>query len=132
MVINSHNILWVAPVQELGKPYLDLYLDKDHNSLLLFVRISDVSEPTARYAVIPVSPEQMEDYVNSNRLSADVFVNHPVGFASIKEKRITFDDVEIPGEKVDVFRYNRPFDPNLCDNKSRLRMVIKRMMQNKF
>ncbi len=87
-----NNMFWVATIQDLGKPYADLYLDKESKSLFLFVRVTKPTDTYTRYAAISVTPTQISDYMNSKRPMAAIFSRLTIRFASINDRIITFED----------------------------------------
>lgn len=48
-------MVFIGNIQDIGKPYVDLYLDKEKNALFLFVRVSSPAEASSRYAAISVT-----------------------------------------------------------------------------
>lgn len=125
----KNNMYWIGTIQDLGKPYADLYLDKDGNQLFLFVRISDVSDPVSRYAAIYVTPKLVEEYMDSDHSMADVFSARPFRYASINDRKIFFDGEQFTSSK-STFPYNMPFDPALAVNGFKMKRTLRMVKQN--
>lgn len=129
MTIQKNNMTWIGTVQDLGKPYADLYLDKEKNNLFLLVRITKPSDSSTRYAAISVTPHQVMDYMENKRPIADVFSSRPFHYAFIKDRKVNMDEEEYI-TSTNTFQFNRPFDPELCNNKIKLKIAMRRMMNN--
>ncbi len=127
----KNNLFWVATLQDLGKPYADLYFDKEKNELFLFVRVSKAINPESRFAAMAVTPKQVKEYINSRKPIAEIFSYLPFKYASIKDKRVSFEDEQYLTSS-STFQYNQPFDPMLCNNKVKLNMLLRRMSQNQM
>lgn len=124
----KNNIFWIGTIQDLGKPYADLYLDKETNSLFLFVRVTKSTDQDARFAAISVNPVQVSDYMESKLPMAEVFSELPFRFASIKDHTVTFEGGQHMSSP-SIFQYNQPFDPLLCVNKTKLKLVLRKLQQ---
>ena len=129
MVEIKNNMYWIGTIQDLGKPYADLYLDKDGNQLFLFVRISDVSDPISRYVAIYVTPKLVEEYMNSDHPMADVFSSRPFRYASINDRKVFFEREQFTSSK-STFPYNRPFDPDLAVNGYKMKKTLRMIQHN--
>ncbi len=121
-----NNMYWIGTIQDLGKPYADLYLDKDGNQLFLLVRVSEVTDPIIRYAAISVTPKLVQDYMETNHSMADVFSSRPFRYAFINDKKVVFEGEEHTSSK-STFRYNRPFDPSLIINGVKKKMDLRKI-----
>lgn len=124
-----NDLKWLGTVQDLGKPYADLYLDKEKNCLFLLVRVSEPSDSSPRYAAISVTPDQVMDYMENHRPIADVFSSRPFHYAYIKDKKVSMDKQQHISSPA-TFQFNRSFDPNLCNNRIKLKVAMKRMMNS--
>ena len=120
---------WIGSIQDLGKPYADLYLDKDGNQLFLLVRISEVSDPDTRYAAISVTPSLVQDYMETNHPMADIFSSRPFRYASIQDRKVCLES-ELHTSSKSTFPYNKPFDPSLAINGLKMKMALRKIQQN--
>lgn len=120
---------FIGSIQNIGKPYADLYIDHDKNQLYLFVRQSLPLENKERYAAIPVSADQIMDYMDSSKTLSEVFSLHPYRYAFIKDRKVNLED-GIHTSSKSTFIYNKPFDPHFCSNRIKLKTALRRMMAN--
>ena len=127
MTKQKNDMTWIGTVQGLGKPYADLYIDKEKNNLFLLVRVTKPSDSVTRYAAISVTPDQVMDYMENKRPIADVFSSCPFHYAYIEDKKVNMDEQEHISS-ANTFQFNRSFDPELCSNRIKLKVAMKRMM----
>ena len=125
----KNNMYWIGTIQDLGKPYADLYLDKDGNQLFLLVRVSDVFDPKTRYAAISVTPKLVQDYMETNHPMAEVFSSRPFKYASICDRKVCFEGEQHTSSK-STFLYNMPFDPSMTVNSLKMKMALKKIQKN--
>ncbi len=124
-----NNMYWIGTIQDLGKPYADLYLDKDGNKLFLLVRVTDVSDPANRYAAISVTPKLVQDYMETKHRMADVFSSRPFRYASIENKKVVFEGEEHTSSE-STFKFNRPYDPSLSVNGIKMKLALRQIQNN--
>ncbi len=124
-----NNMYWIGTIQDIGKPYADLYFDKDRNQLFLLVRVSEVYDPKIRYAAISVTPKMVQDYMETSNPMAEVFSSRPFRYASIDNKKVVFEGEEHTSTK-STFRYNKPFDPSLTVNGIKMKMALRKIQHN--
>ncbi len=127
-ITQKNNMVFIGNIQDIGKPYVDLYLDKEKNALFLFVRLSSPAESSPQYAAISVTPNQVMDYMESTKPIADLFSSRHFQYAFIKDRTVNMED-HFHTTSESTFMYNLPFDPHFCYNKVKLKMALKRMMQ---
>lgn len=128
MIRQKDDMTFVGTIQDIGRPYADLYLDKKENVLFLFVRVSVPSDSNAKYAAISVTPKQVMEYMDSNKPIGDIFSSHPFRYAYIKDKKVNMED-GIHTSSNATFLYNQPFDPRFCYNSVKLKVALRRMIQ---
>ena len=124
-----NNMYWIGTIQDLGKTYADLYLDKDGNQLFLLVRVSEVSDPMTRYAAISVTPNLVRDYMETSHPMADVFSSRPFRYASIRDRKVCLEGEQHTSSK-STFLYNKPFDPSMAVNGLKMKMALRKIQQN--
>lgn len=129
MTEQKDNMAFIGSIQNIGKPYADLYIDHDKNQLYLFVRQSLPLENKERYAAIPVSADQIMEYMDSSKTLSEVFSLHPYRYAFIKDRKVNLED-GIHTSSKSTFIYNKPFDPHFCSNRIKLKTALRRMMAN--
>lgn len=129
MKVTNPNMYWIGSLQNIGKNYADLYIDKDEQKLYLLIRLPDTSEDH-HYALISVTPEQIKEYMDGEKNIAEVFSNHPYKLATIQDHKIGLEDKEqlsTPG----MFIYNQPFDTGVSTNRSNINLVLKRLKKGR-
>lgn len=117
----------MGTVQNIGKPYADLYHDREDDSLLLLVRVTQPSVTPPRYAAISVTPQQVMDYMDGGKNIADIFSLQPYRYALIKDKEIDLDS-DVHTSSQSTFLYNKPFEPHFCFNSIQLKAALRRMI----
>ncbi|MBD5308674.1 MAG: hypothetical protein HDS15_05285 [Bacteroides sp.] len=128
MIHQKDNMTFVGTIQDIGKPYADLYHDKKENGLFLFVRVSVPSASDAKYAAIAVTPNQIMEYMDSKKAIGDIFSSHPFRYAFIKNKKVNMEDC-VHTSSDSTFPYNQPFDPRFCHDSVKLKVALKRMIK---
>lgn len=129
MTEQKGNMAYIGSIQNIGKPYADLYVDHDKNQLYLFVRLSIPTKNKEKYAAIPVTADQVIDYMDSCKTLSEVFSLHPYRYAFIKNRKVNMEE-GIHTSSKSTFIYNKPFDPHFCSNRIKLRAALRRMMAN--
>lgn len=128
MSATVNDLRWIGTIQDLGKPYADLYLDGKGNRLFLLVRVSDASDADTKYVALSVSPTQVIDYMDGNGKIADIFSSCPCRYAALVDNHIQMEGNEFLSSP-STFRFNLPFDPTLCLNRVKLKVAMRRMSQ---
>ncbi len=127
-MLKPDNIYYVGTLQDMGMPYVSLYLDKEENQLYLFVRISKTLRPTGSYVVSKVSPEDVQQYMRE-QVGLTTLLKDTHLYASITDNKISFESVAHfqPNEK--MYRLNY-FNPELCEDEIWMETFIDEFSNN--
>ena len=121
------DIRHIGSLQDPGKSYADLYADEDRNKLFVLLRLSSPSVKNTKYAAIYVTPKQVSAYMSSNMPIAEAFRNRPFWYAGFQDKRLYMEDIDkMRNTTRELFPYNVPFDPDLCDDEVELNLFLQR------
>ena len=127
---NDKNIAYVGTLQELGRPYSMLYVDKEARQLYIFVRLSENVDN--RFMVVCVSPCEVESYMNEGIGLLKLLSEKPYRLANINGGKISFDNkchhTFHPTERM---KKMDKFDPELCDDDVWLEVFLNRINNNK-
>lgn len=115
----------IGSLQDPGKPYADLYTDKLRDKLYVLLRLSSPNEVPGRYAILWVTPKQVEEYMTSDMPIADVFADTPYCYADVANQQVSLKDPNcLMKTTKDTFLYNTPFDADLCDDEVELELFL--------
>lgn len=128
-----NDIRHVGSLQDPGKSYADLYADEDRHMLFVLLRLSDASVKDCKYAAIYVTPKQVSAYMSSNIPIAEAFRNRPFWYVGFQDRKLYVEDVDKKRNTTnDLFPYNVPFDPDLCDDEVELNFFLKKSYDKFF
>lgn len=121
------DIRHVGSLQDPGKSYADLYADEDRHMLFVLLRLTGSSADNSKYAAIYVTPKQVSAYMSSNIPIAEAFRNRPFWYAGFQDRKLYVEDIDTKRNTTkELFPYNVPFDPDLCDDEVELNFFLKR------
>jgi hypothetical protein len=125
----DRNIAYVGTLQDLGRPYSMLFIDRVERQLYIFVRLSDGS--SNRFLAADVSPHEVESYMSEDIGLVSILNSNPCRFATIDGDNVSIDNENlrdfIPTDR--MIRMNM-FDPELCDDDVWLEVFLKRLNSN--
>lgn len=128
-MISDKHISYVGTLQELGRPYSMLFVDKVKRQLYIFVRISDDSDN--QYLVACVSPAEVESYMDESVSLLDVLNNKSFRLATIDNDEVAFGNAKldkfIPTERMKMMNI---FDPDLCADDVWIEIFLNRVNNN--
>lgn len=127
MMERKDNMFWVGTIQDLGMPYAELYLKKDERQLFLFIRTSISTDKDVKYAAIVVSPRQVVDFMEQGKTMTDAFSHTKYRNAEIRNKSVFMDSKETDTSD-STFLFNNNFDPELSHNQFKMKVVLRRML----
>lgn len=125
-LFEKKNMSLIGILQDFGKPYASLFLDRDSNGLYLFVRvISGHKDNSSRYIAVPVTADEISRYLGkeiglksmfSDQQYADVSINGGIAYFNLPSNVKADEDIA----KEDIF------DPEYCYDKLKLKVFLKR------
>lgn len=120
---------YVGTLQDLGRPYSMLFVDKKHRQLYMFVRVSDGDENG--FIVVPVSSQEIESYMDGSLGLLDILNN-----CSYRKATINNDKIYLGNQILHNFcatnrmaRMNK-FDPELCEDDVWIEVFLNRINNN--
>ena len=123
------NMAYVGTLQELGRPYSMLYVDKEARQLYIFVRLSE--HGGNRFMAAGVTPGEVESYMNEGIGLLKLLSEKPYRLANISGGEISFDNKSHhtfhPTERM---KKMDKFDPELCDDDVWLEVFLNRLNNN--
>ena len=126
---NDKNIAYVGTLQDLGRPYSMLYVDKENRQLYILVRISDSG--SERFLMTYVSPYEVEAYMNESIGLQNILKKRPYRLATIKDGKISFGNESFNSFILpERMKQMNMFDPDLCDDDVWLEVFLKRISNN--
>lgn len=128
-MIANNNIAYVGTLQELGRPFSMLFVDKENRQLYVFVRLSD--ERNNRFLVTGVSAREVESYMNENIGLLNMLTQKPYRLATIYDNIISIGNERYynftPTARMKKMNM---FDPDLCDDDVWLEVFLNRLINN--
>jgi len=125
MTERKENILFVANLQVFATPYASLYIDKDHNSLYMFIRISSPLATDVQYAVADVTSSLVSKYMKRQIGLDKLLSGIDCKSAYIRNNEVYFEYGQcfIPDE---TFKKAAYFNPEYCEDSTKLKFFLKR------
>ncbi len=102
-----------AVLQEIGRPFVSLYVDVNSRILYLFVLISSFSVPTETYIAVKTSPETVEKYLENELSLSQLFSSDKMWEVSKEKQQFNFKPVNafIPTKNMKALNL---FDSDFC------------------
>lgn len=123
------NMAYVATLQDLGRPYSMLFVDKEKRQLYIFVRLSDGAGNN--FIVVGVSPYEVESYMNESLGLLNILSSKTYRLATISDGKVSFGRQSLsdflPTERME--KMNR-FNPELCEDDVWLEVFLNRINNN--
>lgn len=131
----KNDIYMVGILQEVGLPYVLLYVDKTDMSYYLFVRSLNQQRETPEtgsytFYAVPVTPPEIEAYMHGQLPLLVILQSHPISMASFKgnpdNPTLVMEALGhkfVPEKRMTELNH---FDPDLCDEEMWIRTYMKR------
>ncbi len=127
--MKTDNIAYVGTLQQLGRPYAMLYVDKESLQLYLVVRFSEREEDSFLVAI--VSPQDVEAYMNEEQGLTDLLGRELVGTATLTDGILHIKKSSIktfyPTARLKAMNI---FDPELCNDDVWIEIFLNRLVNN--
>lgn len=121
--IIKNNMYLVGNLQDFGKPYASLFIDKDVNGLYIFIKTKDAAK--AQYIVSRVTCEDVMQYLNG-QIGLNQFFTKQALTASINNGIVEFQQT-CPSKMLnDNIEHEDIFDPEFCYDKLKLNVFLRR------
>lgn len=122
------NMAYVGTLQELGRPYSMLFVDREKQQLYIFVRLDDADNS---FITAVVSPLEVESYMNESLGLLNILSEKSYRLATIHDGKITFGNQSFnhfsPTERIKKMNM---FDPELCEDDVWLEIFLNRINNN--
>lgn len=129
MMRTDKNIAYVGTLQELGRPYSMLFVDKEQRQLYIFVRLSDDSSD--QFMVAGVSPREVESYMNEHTGLINILSQKPYRMAVISDNKVSIGNESHSNFKpTERMKKMDMFDPELCGDDVWLEVFLNRISSN--
>lgn len=129
MVKADENMAYVGTLQDLGRPYSMLFVDKEKRQLYILVRISDNESDS--FLVVGVSPFEVESYMNESLGLLNIMNKKSYRLATINNDRVSLGNENfnnfLPSEQMKKMNM---FDPQLCEDDVWLEIFLNRINNN--
>lgn len=126
---NDRNIVYVGTLQDLGRPYSMLFVDREDRQLYLSVRISEGSDN--HFLLTSVSASEIEDYLNESIGLISIVDRKPHYVVSINHNKIQIEKEEQSRfEPTEKMKKMDRFDPELCEDEIWLEVFLNRLINN--
>lgn len=125
----NKNIKYVGTLQDLGRPYSMLFVDKENRQLYFLVRLSD--DKPEDFLVVNVSPDEIKSYMDESIGLLNLMSEKTYYIASLRNNKIYFEEEQIenftPTERM---KQMNTFDPELCEDDIWLEVFLNRVSNN--
>lgn len=126
MTVEKKNMFLVGTLQDYGKPYASLFLDRDTDSLYLFVRLLGLDPGSdSEYLATKVSSTEISRYMSREVGLKSIFATHGCSDVSIHKGIAYFDTAGHTRSEQDI-EHEDIFDPQFCYDKLKLKVFLKR------
>lgn len=122
------NISYVGDLQDLGRPYVMLFVDESTSKLFLLVRDNnDITD--SKFFTAEITPETAIEYLHEKISLWNIFTHNPTGISTETENGmfLTIKDLKIKKAEFGMLDY---FDAELCDDQIWIKTFLNRV-QNK-
>lgn len=130
MMTNS-NIYFVANLQVYARPFTALYMDKEHGTLCLFVRISSPEKKSIQYIATEVTSSQVTRYMTRRLGLKTIFKKNVCYLANINDSRVELEETSTfkPTKEMQL---SNMFDPEFCYESLKVKTFLRRYDNNQY
>lgn len=123
------NIAYVGTLQDLGRPFSMLFIDKENRQLYVLVRLSDGN--SNNFMAVAVTADEVESYMNENIGLLNILSGKPYSIALISADSISVSDETFTDfTPTSRMRKLNMFDPELCNDDVWLEVFLNRINHN--
>lgn len=129
MMKTDKNIAYVGTLQDLGRPFSMLFIDKENRQLYVLVRLSDGHNN--RFMAVAVTADEVESYMKENIGLLNILSGKPYSIALISADSISVSDETFTDfTPTSRMRKLNMFDPELCKDDVWLEVFLNRINNN--
>ena len=124
MMTNS-NIYFVANLQVYARPFSALYIDKEHGTLCLFVRISGPETNSIQYIATEVTSNQVNRYMTRRLGLKTIFKKSVCYLANINDSHVVLEETNTfkPTKEMQL---SNMFNPEFCYESLKVKTFLRR------
>lgn len=130
MTTNS-NIYFVANLQVFARPFTALYLDKEHGTLCLFVRISGPGTEKDKYIATEVTSNQVNRYMTRRLGLKTIFKKNACYLADISGSSVDLEET-LSFRPTKEMQLSNLFDPEFCYESLKIKTFLRRFDNNQI
>lgn len=130
MTTNS-NIYFVANLQVFARPFTALYLDREHGTLCLFVRISSPETKTDKYIATEVTSSQVSRYMTRRLGLKTIFKKKACYLAAISDTSVDLEET-LSFKPTKEMQLSNMFDPDFCYESLKIKTFLRRFDNNQY
>lgn len=130
MTTNS-NIYFVANLQVFARPFTALYLDREHGTLCLFVRVSSPETKTDKYIVTEVTSSQVSRYMTRRLGLKTIFKKKACYLADISDTSVDLEET-LSFKPTKEMQLSNMFDPDFCYESLKIKTFLRRFDNNQY
>ena len=130
MTTNS-NIYFVANLQVFARPFTALYLDREHGTLCLFVRISSPETKTDKYIATEVTSSQVNRYMTRRLGLKTIFKKKACYLADISDTTVDLEET-LSFKPTKEMQLSNMFDPDFCYESLKIKTFLRRFDNNQY
>lgn len=126
-MITNNKIKYVATLQELGRPYSMLFVDKGKRQLYVLVRVDDNNA----FVISSISAQEVMAYISEKEGLINILESKPYRLATIENHELKIEgDAHNNFSPTDRMRTFNMFDPELCEDDVWLEVFLNRLNTN--
>lgn len=114
----------VANLQDFGRPYVSLFIDKERNILYLFVRILE-GDSTSSFLFTRVSPDDIKEYMARRKNLRALFHGKELSVGHFDGSNLIASTFSDAGSLLPIIEQDS-FDPDFCHDKLKIKVFLKR------
>ena len=130
MTTNS-NIYFVANLQVFARPFTALYLDREHGTLCLFVRISSPETKKDKYIATEVTSSQVSRYMTRRLGLKTIFKKKACYLADISDTAVDMEET-LGFKPTKEMQLSNMFDPDFCHESLKIKAFLRRFDNNQY
>lgn len=131
LTLTGDNIFLIATLQDYGRPYVSLLLDKDANGLYLLVRQNGRSNDSNRYIISPVSSDDIREYMNGSIRLGSLICSRGFADATIKNHRFIIEP-KVSVNQINDIKKEGLFEADYCYDSLKVKVFLKKYAQGEY
>ncbi len=115
----------VANLQDYGRPYVSLFIDRDTDMLYIFVRILEENVATTNYIFVHVTDAEISDYINRRKSLKAMFYGKACSIGHFDNGILIASPYDVNYSELPIVEEDS-FDPEFCYDKVKVKVFLRK------